>query len=87
MKLIDSPPGTGRKRLGRLIVINDHSKRAVARAAGWKSHTYLLRLLNGQASTCEPEHAVKIARFLGVAVDDLFVTKVSSSTGQNGKAA
>jgi hypothetical protein len=87
MELINKPPGAGRKRLARLMVINDISQRQLSRAAGWKSHTYLGRMLKGTVSTCEPEHAVKIARFLGVAVDDLFVAKVSSATGQNGKAA
>jgi Helix-turn-helix len=79
-----------RKLLARLIAIKGVSKREVARAAGWKSHTYLLRLLSGEATTCEVEHAVKIARFLEVGTDDLFMTKVSVSTGQtkaNGRTA
>lgn len=71
-----------RKLLARLIAIKGVSKREVARAAGWKSHTYLLRLLSGEVTTCEVEHAVKIARFLEVGTDDLFMTKVSGSTGQ-----
>lgn len=79
MRLID------RKRLARLIAIKGVSKRQVARAAGWKSHTYLLRLLSGEVTTCEVEHAVKIARFLEVGTDDLFMAKVSGSTGQPGK--
>lgn len=76
---------TDRKRLARLIVIQDVSKRSVARAAGWKSHTYLLRLLSGAATTVEPDHAVRIATFLGVDVADLFTPKVTSSGGQIGK--
>lgn len=80
MQLID------RKRLARLILIQGVSKRAVARAAGWKSHTYLLRLLSGEATTCEPEHAVKIARFLQVGTEDLFVAKVATQGGQSGDA-
>ena len=67
-----------RKRLARLIEIQEVSKRSVARAAGWKSHTYLLRLLSGQERSLEPEHAVKIATYLGVDVADLFVPKVTS---------
>lgn len=74
-----------RKRLARLIEIQEVSRRQVATAAGWKSHTYLLRLLNGQARTVEPEHAVLIATFLGVDVQDLFTPKVSSGAGQIGK--
>jgi transcriptional regulator with XRE-family HTH domain len=72
---------TDRKRLARLIEIQEVSRRQVARAAGWKSHTYLLRLLSGAANTVEPEHAVKIATFLGVDVADLFVPRVSSAGG------
>lgn len=74
-----------RKRLARLIEIQEVSKRSVATAAGWKSHTYLLRLLSGEARTVEPEHAVKIATFLGVDVADLFTPKVSSGSRQVGK--
>jgi transcriptional regulator with XRE-family HTH domain len=76
-----------RKRLARLIEIQEVSRRQVAAAAGWKSHTYLLRLLSGQARTVEPEHAVKIATFLGVDVQDLFTPKVSSGAGQIDKQA
>lgn len=67
-----------RKRLARLIEIQEVSKREVARAAGWKSHTYLLRILSGEATTLEPEHAVKIAAFLEVDLYDLFTPRVSS---------
>jgi transcriptional regulator with XRE-family HTH domain len=72
-----------RKKLARLIEIQEVSKREVARAAGWKSHTYLLRLLSGQRTTLEPEHAVKIAAFLGVDLYDLFLPKVSSGSEQS----
>lgn len=74
-----------RKRLARLIEIQEVSKRSVARAAGWKSHTYLLRLLSGQERSLEPEHAVKIATYLHVDVADLFVPKVTSGASQAGK--
>lgn len=76
---------TDRKRLARLIEIQEVSRRSVAAAAGWKSHTYLLRLLSGEARTVEPEHAVKIATYLGVDVADLFTPKVISPSGQIGK--
>lgn len=78
---------TDRKRLARLIAIKDVSKRRVAQAAGWKSHTYLLRLLSGEATTCEPEHAVKIAAFLEVDLYDLFMPKVDTPSGRTGRAA
>ncbi len=71
-----------RKKLARLIEIQEVSKREVARDAGWKSHTYLLRLLSGEATTLEPEHAVKIAAKLGVDLYDIFTPKVSSGAGR-----
>ncbi len=73
-----------RKRLARLIEIQEVSKRAVARAAGWKSHTYLQRLLSGQATSCEPEHAVRIAAYLQVDLYDLFTPKMTSVAGRIG---
>lgn len=74
-----------RKRLARLIEIQEVSKRQVSLAAGWSSHSYLLRLLSGEARTCNPEPAIRIATFLGVDVADLFVPKVTSDAGQVGK--
>ena len=44
-----------RKRLQRLMTVQDVSARQLARAAGWKSHSYMNRLLNGQAETLAPE--------------------------------
>ena len=67
-----------RKRLARLIEIQEVSKRSVARAAGWKSHSYLLRLLSGEAATCEPDNAMRIAAFLQVDVYDLFLPKTTT---------
>lgn len=74
-----------RRRLARLIQIQGVSKRAVARAAGWDSHTYLLRLLNGKANTCKPDAAVKIAAFLGFDINDVFVSRTTSDTGRCGQ--
>lgn len=79
MQLLD------RKKLAKLMVIQDVSQRELARAAGWKSHSYLGRLLRGQANTLELEPAIRIANYLGVGVDDLFLTKTSSVSPQNEK--
>lgn len=78
---------TDRKRLARLMAIQGVSSRQLAAAAGWKSHTYVLRLLSGKATTLDPEPAVRIARFLQVGTDDLFEAKVTTPSGQNGRAA
>lgn len=73
------------KKLARLMVIQDVSQRELARAAGWKAHSYLGRLLRGEARTCETEPALRIAHRLGVAVDDLFLTKVASNPGSTSR--
>ena len=74
------------KQLAKLMVIQECSARQLARVAGWKSHTYMQRLLKGEAKTLEVEPAVRIAKYLGVGVDDLFLTKVSSDTRQTTKS-
>jgi len=72
-----------RKRLARLMAIQDVSQRELARAAGWKAHSYLGRLLKGDVKTLEPEPALRIANYLQVAVDDLFLVKVDSNPGRH----
>jgi len=74
---------TDRKRLAKLMLIQGVSQRELATAAGWKSHSYLGRLLRGDVTTLEIEPAVRIAMYLGVGTDDLFVSRSSSITAQN----
>jgi transcriptional regulator with XRE-family HTH domain len=76
---------TDRKRLAKLMAIQGVSARGLARAAGWKSHSYMNRLLAGEVDTLEVEPAVRIARYLGVGTDDLFVARVSSDARQTVK--
>lgn len=80
-----------RKRLAKLMVIQGVTQRELAEAAGWKAHSYLGRLLSGKAKTLEPEPALRIANYLGVGVDDLFLVRVDRVPvhhGQkNGRAA
>ncbi|MFI7585062.1 helix-turn-helix domain-containing protein [Kocuria sp. M1N1S27] len=66
-----------RKKLAKLMVIQDVSQRELAHLAGWKTHSYLGRLLRGGAKTLNAEPALRIAKALGVGVDDLFLTRVS----------
>ena len=68
-----------RRRIARLIEIKGVSKAAVARAAGWRSHSFLNRLLTGEKNSCKPEPAVAIAKFLEVQVEDIFLPKVSTN--------
>lgn len=79
MELID------RKRLARLMLIQGVSQRELARAAGWRSHSYLGRLMRGDVKTLETEPALRIAHALQVGVDDLFMVKSSSVSPQNAK--
>lgn len=70
-----------RKKLAKLMLIQEKTHRDVAHAAGWSSHSYVGRLLSGEVNTLRPEAALRIAKFLGVGVDDLFVTRVSTNHG------
>jgi len=70
------------KGLRTLMVVQDVSQRRLARAAGYKSHAYLGRLLRGEVDTLEPEAALRIARFLQVDADFLFADRPSIDDGQ-----
>ncbi len=65
------------KGLRTLMVVHDVSQRRLARAAGYRSHAYMGRLLRGEADTLEPEAALRIARFLQVELDVLFEPRPS----------
>ena len=60
------------KTLRTLMVVSDVSQRRLAMAAGYKSHSYMGRILRGEVDTLAPEAALRIARFLQVGVDFLF---------------
>ena len=62
------------------MVVREVSQRRLALAAGYKSHSYMGRVLRGEVDTLAPEAAVRIARFLQVGVDDLFAPGVSTNT-------
>ena len=74
-----------RKGLLKLMAIQNVSRRQLAKAAGWKSHSYMNRLLNGEVDTLDVTPAVRIAEYLGVGVDDLFMPRTSTPTGHNRK--
>lgn len=61
------------------------SQRELSIAAGWRSHTYMQRLLKGEATNLKPQPAARIAKRLRVPIDLLFVTKLSSDTAQTMK--
>ncbi len=70
-----------RKKLARLMIVQDVSQRGLAKAAGWHSHSYLGRLLRGEERTLGTEPALRIANHLMVPVDDLFAIRVDSKPG------
>lgn len=61
-----------RKMLARLMVIQRVSQRRLAEAAGWRSHSYLGRLMRGEAHGVDPRAAQRIADQLCVPVSVLF---------------
>ena len=62
------------KQLKKLMLIQDDiSGRQLARVAGYKSHTYMQRILRGEVKTLDPEPALRISKHFGVGVDDLFL--------------
>ena len=67
-----------RKQLAKLMVIQGVSARQLAKVAGWKSHSYMNRLLAGEVRTLSTDPALRIAHYLGVGVDDLFLVNVSN---------
>jgi transcriptional regulator with XRE-family HTH domain len=76
---------TNRKMLAKLMTIQGVSQRDLAAAAGWQAHSYLGRLLRGEVDTLDVEPAVRIAEYLQVGVDDLFVPRSSSTSRHPGK--
>lgn len=73
------------KKLARLLVIQEISHRQLADALGWKSHSYVGRILRGKVRSIDGDTALRIAKLLQTPVDDLFIIKVSSETGQTGQ--
>lgn len=72
------------KQLKKLMVIQgDISGRELARIAGYRSHTYMQRLLRGEVKTLEAEPALRISKHFGVGVDDLFLVGASSNPGRS----
>ena len=85
--LIEKPPEVymilrDRKKLARLMIVQEVSQRELAKAAGWRSHSYLGRLLRGEKNTLDSDPALRIAHKLMVPVDDLFKIELDRKTVQ-----
>lgn len=73
------------KKIAKLMVIQEVSRRDLAAAAGWASHSYVNRILDGTITTVTPDRAARIARFFKVGMDDLFVARLSTDSARNVK--
>lgn len=68
--------------LRRVIKAKRLTARQLSRAMGWKSHSYMNRILNGEVRTVTPDVAVKLAYLLEVPVDLVFAPRVSGEIRQ-----
>lgn len=66
------------RMIAKLMVIQGISQRTLAAKAGYKSHAYMGRILRGEVKTLDTDAAVRIAKHLGVGVDDLFLARLST---------
>lgn len=67
----------------KLLAIQNVSGRKLSEVAGWSSHTYMQRLLRGDVNTLRPEPAARIAHYLGVPMETLFVPRVATIDGHS----
>lgn len=67
--------------LGAMIKAKKFTRRGFADKLGWKSHTYLQRLIRGEVRSVTPDTAALISHFLDLDIDVLFDTKVSTIRG------
>jgi transcriptional regulator with XRE-family HTH domain len=72
---------TNLRRLKLLMAYRDTSGRQLAEIAGYRSHTYMQRLLRGEVKTLKAEPALRIANHFKVPMDDLFMIGASMNTG------
>lgn len=72
-----------RKKLQRLMVIQEVSQRQLATAAGYRAHSYVGRLVRGEVYSVGTDAALRIAHRLRVGVEDLFLPEESSNSGDN----
>lgn len=74
------------EHIKKLMEIQEVSLRDLSRSVGWKSHTYLIRILAGRIKSVQPTAAARMARRLGVGIDDLFVTRLSTDAAHSAKS-
>lgn len=59
------------------------SNRSLARQMGWRSHSYINRIISGQERSVTPDTAIKVAHLLGVPVDLFFETRTFTEPVRN----
>lgn len=69
--------------LKSLQIVRKVSNRDMAKIAGYNAHSYMNRIMKGDAKTMDPEPALRLAKFFGVGVEYLFSTEVSTKPAQN----
>lgn len=74
-----------RKRLAKIMAIQGVSARKLSESVGYKSHAYITRLLRGEISNLPAERAARVALYLGVGIDDLFLPEGSSGARHTDK--
>ena len=72
-----------RKRLRKLMMRHGLTQRELATEVGWKAHSQVSRLLNGQERSVADKRAQAIADAIGEDVADLFAPRPSGVTGQS----
>ncbi|NNG36904.1 helix-turn-helix domain-containing protein [Nakamurella aerolata] len=75
------------KKLRTLVAIQELSHRDIADAMGWRSHSYVSRLLRGEVRSVQGETALALAKLLGCPVDDLFLTKMDGNVDRSVRAS
>lgn len=68
--------------LQSLKIVRKVSNRDLAKIAGYKSHSYMNKIMKGDATTLNPEPALRLAKFFQVGVEYLFSTEVSTNPAQ-----
>lgn len=71
-----------RRKLAKLMAIDELTHRDLAQVAGYRAHSHVSRLLRGEVDTLSSDAALRIADRLGVAVDDLFLPVASRNPEQ-----
>ena len=74
---------TDPNHLASLMKDQGLSARKLSQLVGWKSHTFMQRLLRGEVSTLRTKSAERIAEALDVPTSELFVDRLSNVVGRN----